>query len=332
MGRGPTATYHKALNRHYQKGTLTCLKSSTLKERASPEFPLVINVEPTNDCNLNCYYCARRKSTKPVGYMTFGRAASVIDEAADHPKLVMMNFHKDGEPLLHPEIDRMIRYASDRGVAEVLHLNTNGLCLSDEMIERLLDSGLDDVTLSIDAFKRETYSSTKGHDLLPLVDRQARRFVELREKGRYRKPWIRAKIIEFQETSSEVADFHAYWETIVDEVQVTGIHNWSGAISQVQVTDETSETRYPCILLWYSLAVNWTGEVSVCSVDWDTSTCIGKITQTGVQEAWRGGMIRKARKRELEGRHDSFRVCRKCVVWAAGDDLTDYFKTRTEFL
>ena len=332
MGRGPTVKYHKELNRHYQKGTLTCLKSSTLRERASPEFPLVINLEPTNDCNLKCYYCPRRKSKKPVGYMTLGLAKSVMDEALHHPRLIMMNFHKDGESLLHPEIDRMIRYASDRGVADILHMNTNGLCLSDEMIRRLLDSGLDDMTLSIDAFRRETYLRTKGHDLLPLVDRQVRRFVELRDKGQYSKPWIRAKIIEFEDTLAEVADFHDYWETVVDEVQVTGIHNWSGAIRRVRVTDETSETRYPCILLWYSVAINWTGEVSVCSVDWDTSSCVGSVMENSVQGIWTGDRIRRARRRELEGGHDFFSVCRDCVVWTAGEDLTAYFKTRTEFL
>jgi len=332
MGRGPTVEYHKELNSHYQKGTLTCLKSSTLKERVCPDFPLVINLEPTNDCNLKCYYCPRRKSTKPVGYMTLSRAKSVIDEAVHHPKLIMMNFHKDGESLLHPDVDKMIRYASEKGVADILHMNSNALCLSDDMIRRLLDSGLDDITLSIDAFKRETYLKTKGHDLLPVVDRQARRFVELRDKGRYPKPWIRAKIIEFQDTLGEVEDFHAYWETIVDEVQVTGIHNWSGAIRHVQMTDETSETRYPCILLWYSLVINWTGEVSICSVDWNTSSCMGDIMKNSVQEVWTGNMIRKARRRELEGKHDSFSVCRECVVWAGGEDLTEYFKTRTEFL
>jgi radical SAM protein with 4Fe4S-binding SPASM domain len=165
-----------------------------------------------------------------------------------------------------------------------------------------------------------------------VVDRQARRFVELRDKGRYPKPWIRAKIIEFQDTLGEVEDFHAYWEAIVDEVQVTGIHNWSGAIRHVQMTDETSETRYPCILLWYSLVINWTGEVSVCSVDWNTSSCMGDIMKNSIQQVWTGNIIRKARRRELEGKHDSFSVCRECVVWAGGEDLTEYFKTRTEFL
>ena len=332
MGRGPTVKYHKELNRHYQKGTLTCLKSSILKERASADFPLVINLEPTNDCNLTCYYCPRRMSKKPVGYMPLKHAQTVIDEALHHPRLIMMNFHKDGESLLHPEIDRMIRYASDRGVADILHMNTNGLCLTDAMIRRLLDSGIDDITLSIDAFKRETYLRTKGHDLLPRVDRQVRRFVELRDKGRYSKPWIRTKIIEFEDTRAEVANFYDYWKNVVDEVQVTGIHDWSGAISRVRVTDETSEKRHPCILLWYSLAINWTGEVSVCSVDWDTSSCLGGITEHGVHGAWTGDRIRKARRRELEGRHDFFSVCRDCVVWAGGEDLTAYLKTRKEFL
>ena len=114
MGRGPTVKYHKELNEDYERGTLTCLKASTIKERISPEFPLVLNIEPTNDCDLYCYYCPRLKSKKPIGYIDFNLAKKIIDEAASYPRLTMLNFHKDGEFLLHPQIDAMIKYAESR--------------------------------------------------------------------------------------------------------------------------------------------------------------------------------------------------------------------------
>jgi MoaA/NifB/PqqE/SkfB family radical SAM enzyme len=82
MGSSPTVEYHKELKSHYQKGTLTCLKSSEMKKRIKPEFPLVLNIEPTHDCNLNCYYCPRQKSSKPVGYLTLCLVTSIIDGAA----------------------------------------------------------------------------------------------------------------------------------------------------------------------------------------------------------------------------------------------------------
>lgn len=332
MGRGPTLKYHKELNPNYERGTLTCLKSSVIKQRINSEFPLVLNIEPTNDCNLFCCYCPRLKSKKPVGYIDLGLVKKIIDETSNYPKLTMLNFHKDGESLLHPEIDEMIKYASSKDIADLIHMNTNALCLDDEMIKRLLDSGIDDVTLSIDAFKKETFKKTKGRDLLDKVDANVRRFVELRDKAGYDRPFLRAKIIEFKDTFSEITDFENYWKDIVDEVQVTGIHNWSGAIEHIEVTDEVSEVRSPCILLWYALVINWTGDVSICSVDWDSSALLGNVKEKTISELWKSDIIIKARRAELKGQHDFFKVCEKCINWVAGEDLTEYFRNRKDFL
>jgi len=332
MGRGLTVKYHKELNDKYERGTLTCLKSEVIKERINPEFPLVLNIEPTNDCDIFCYYCPRLKSKKRVGYIDFNLAKKIIDEAACYPKLTMLNFHKDGESLLHPKIDKIIKYAYSKHIEDTLHMNTNVVCLNDDMIKRLLDSGIDDITLSIDAFKTETFKKTKGKDLLHIVDRNVKRFVELRDKGGYRKPFLRAKIIEFQDTLDEIDDFDNYWKDIVDEVQVTGIHNWSGAIKNIEVTDEVSDIRTPCILLWYALVINWTGEVSICSVDWNSSALVGDVKQNSINEIWKSNILREVRRAELEGRHDFFKVCERCINWVAEEDLTDYFRERKEFL
>ena len=118
----------------------------------------------------------------------------------------------------------------------------------------------------------------------------------------------------------------------MDEVQVTGIHNWSGAIKNIEVTDEVSDIRTPCILLWYALVINWTGEVSICSVDWNSSALVGDVKQNSINEIWKSNILREVRRAELEGRHDFFKVCERCINWVAEEDLTDYFRERKEFL
>ena len=60
MGRGPTKEYHKNMNPAYIKGTLTCLNPEYIKNNINTNFPLVLNIEPTNNCNLDCYLCCTR--------------------------------------------------------------------------------------------------------------------------------------------------------------------------------------------------------------------------------------------------------------------------------
>lgn len=333
MGRGPTEKYHKDMMDGYVKGTLTCLSSHYIKSNINADFPLVLNIEPTNDCNLRCYICPRNKSKRKTGYMDFNFFTGIIDECKKYNKLKMINFHKDGESLLHPRIFDMIRYTADSQIAQTLHLNTNALELDNESAEKFILSGIDDVTMSVDAARKETFLQLKGFDLLDKVEFNIRHILELKRKKNLKKPFIRVKIMEFDKiTEEEIHEFISQWKDVADDVQVTGIHSWSGAIKGLKVTDEIKSKRIPCILLWYLLAINWDGEVSACNVDWNLSAVVGNAKNSSLHDIWNGEKIKKLRMAELMDNHEFAEVCKECIVWASGEDMTDYFIQRKEFL
>jgi len=111
--------------------------------------PAGIDLVLTDDCNLKCAYCARGGSsrTAPVpAYMEVARALDLVDELAElRPRPFIRLF--GGEPFLHPEWDRIVRHASDRGVW--CTAVTNGTLLG-EHARRLTDSGLLAVGISLD--------------------------------------------------------------------------------------------------------------------------------------------------------------------------------------
>lgn len=332
MGRGPTLEYHKDMMEGYIKGTLTCLTADFIKNNVNNEFPLVLNIEPTNACNLSCYLCPRANDIRKVGFMDFDLFRKIIDECKTHRKLKMINFHKDGESLLHPRIYDMIKYAKLADVAEVLHINTNGTTLDEKNATDFLASGIDDVTVSIDAARKSTFKKIKGADLLEKVEANMKKLFSLKKRMALEKPFVRVKIMEFDDVSrEEVDEFIERWKGIADDVQVTGVHNWSGAIKGLKVTDEVKRKRYPCVLLWYMLAVNWDGKVSACNVDWDMSALVGDLAKETLREIWNGKRLKELRSAELGGNHKLAKVCDECAVWAGGEDMTGWLKGKKEF-
>jgi MoaA/NifB/PqqE/SkfB family radical SAM enzyme len=264
--------------------------------------------------------------------MDFELFKEIIGECKRYKRLKMMNFHKDGESLLHPQIYDMIRHAKENKIAEILHMNTNGLLLDESHYEDFFNSGIDDVTISIDASRDATFKKLKGVDALEKIESNIEGLFRYRKEKKYAKPFIRVKIMEFSDVASgEINEFIDRWKGIADDVQVTGIHDWSGAIKGLKVTDETKPNRYPCILLWYALAVNWDGKVSACNVDWDLSALVGDLSKNTLHEIWRGDRIKQLRRAEVLGTKRPARVCEKCVVWAGGDDMTDWFLQNKEF-
>jgi MoaA/NifB/PqqE/SkfB family radical SAM enzyme len=108
----------------------------------------------------------------------------------------MLNLHKDGEPLLHKDLPVMVEYAKEKDAAETIHLNTNGILVNTKTGRGIIERGIDDITISIDAALEETYRRFKRIKGLSTLEDNIKKAVEFREKIRS-KTRIRVKIMEF---------------------------------------------------------------------------------------------------------------------------------------
>src|SRR6516165_5026048 len=111
---------------------------------ASPDHPLLAHIIPVRRCNLACKYCNEFDDySKPVPTETMFRR---VDKLAELGTSVITI--SGGEPLLHPELDRIIRRIRRQGM--VAGLITNGYLLTPERIKRLNRAGLEWLQISID--------------------------------------------------------------------------------------------------------------------------------------------------------------------------------------
>ncbi len=111
---------------------------------ASTDHPLLAHIIPIRRCNLACEYCNEFDDfSKPVPTETMFQR---VDKLAELGTSVITI--SGGEPLLHPELDDIIRRIRKRGM--VAGLITNGYLLVAERIERLNDAGLEWLQISID--------------------------------------------------------------------------------------------------------------------------------------------------------------------------------------
>jgi len=108
------------------------------------DHPILAHLIPIRRCNLACKYCNEYDAfSKPVPLETMLRR---VDRLAELGTSVITI--SGGEPLLHPELDDIIRRIRRRGM--IAGLITNGFLLNAERIERLNRAGLDHLQISID--------------------------------------------------------------------------------------------------------------------------------------------------------------------------------------
>ena len=85
--------------------------------------PLHVYIEPTNKCNLHCFHCTSGRSDgRAKGFMDFDLYQNIVGQCGDLGVEWIYLFFI-GEPLLHPDIDRMISFARDHGIKVRLHTN-----------------------------------------------------------------------------------------------------------------------------------------------------------------------------------------------------------------
>ena len=117
---------------------------SIAKALVSTEHPFLAHVIPMRRCNLDCTYCNEfDDESKPV---PLDELKKRLDILADMGTSVITI--SGGEPLMHPELDEVIRHIRRRGM--IAGLITNGFFLNKERIERLNEAGLEHLQISID--------------------------------------------------------------------------------------------------------------------------------------------------------------------------------------
>jgi len=114
------------------------------KALQSRYHPIVAHIIPVRRCNLACTYCNEYdKVSQPVPTQVMLRRIDRLHELGT----TIITF-SGGEPLLHPDLDDLIRRIRNNGC--IATLITNGYLLSPDRIKRLNCAGLDSLQISID--------------------------------------------------------------------------------------------------------------------------------------------------------------------------------------
>ena len=111
---------------------------------ADTDHPLLVHIVPIRRCNIDCGYCNEYdKVSQPVPAETM---LARIDKLAELGTSVVA--FSGGEPMLHPDLDTLIRRIRGRGM--IAGLITNGYLMSPKRIQALNEAGLDYLQISID--------------------------------------------------------------------------------------------------------------------------------------------------------------------------------------
>ena len=173
------------------------------RERRAERAPVCLYLEVTNRCNLLCTTCPRTYvELEPPADMAWELFTSIVDQS---PGLQRAVLHGVGEPMLVKALPAMVRYLKERGVYVLF--NTNGTLLTERNGRALIEAGLDELRVSLDASNPSSYLAVRGKNYFARILHNVRRFREIQEREGHVLPKVSAWLTGLKETIVELPEF-----------------------------------------------------------------------------------------------------------------------------
>ena len=165
--------------------------------------PVCLYLETTNRCNLPCTTCPRTfEELEPPADMSWELFTTIVDQ---YPRIARVVLHGVGEPMMVRDLPRMVAYLKARG-AYVL-FNTNGTLLNARKGRELIEAGLDELRVSLDAAEPSTFKMVSGLDRFDRIVTNLRSFLALQREMQVTAPQVSLWLTGLKDTVKQLPAF-----------------------------------------------------------------------------------------------------------------------------
>jgi len=293
------------------------------KKLKIPNFPIHIDIEATNICNLKCPMCARTlrvekniwRRNKNIDFEVFKK---IIDEGVKNG-LCAVNLNNFGEPLINPDLPRMVKYAKFKGILDVF-FHTNAVLLTKDLSKRLIGAGLDRIIISFDSPYKEKYEKIRIGAKYEQVLQNIKDLFNLRKENKFFNPLIRINMIKFPDlTDKEIDDAKELFLKIADSIGFLELEEIIPAKKEKIEFNSDYKSKFICPQPFSRLTILEDGTILPCCVDLDANMKLGNIKGQTIKEIWEGEKLKEIRKLHLKGKFYQIPTCRNCD-WAIKEE------------
>lgn len=298
--------------------------SRILKKPVGIAHPFALSVEPSGSCQLECPECPTGAGvlSRAKGLMSIPAFEKTIKETANY--LLYLNLYFQGEPLLHPQLANLIRIASDRKIYTTI--STNGLLLRKKSCQRLIESGLSRIIVSLDGFTQPIYETYRRGGQVENVKSGILNLIEARSNNKKNSPLIVVQTLAFEHNNHEIPEIKKWCKKVgVDKLETKSVQINDFGDGSVQPWKEKS--RYseqisdrhtmkgkiynPCWRHWSGAVISWDGDVAPCCYDKDLNHNLGNISTSNFGEVWKNQKYNNFRQKILHKR-SNITMCQNC--------------------
>ncbi len=273
-------------------------------------LPVEYIVETTAKCNLYCPMCPRETHRQPKADMSgdvFNRLVRESGTTAEHMMLIGL-----GEPFMDPQIFERIEFCHRHSISTLL--STNGTFLDERVAARVLDSPLEQITLSFDGASKESFEFYRKGAKFEKVRANFVRFAEMK-RARRSKLQIVVQMVRMERNAGEVGEFARFWRGIagVDQVRIKEDET---NMMRPDAGHAAEDWKHPCHYLWRGpMYVKQNGDIYPCCQSYMLDGApLGNIAVEPLERIWNSEEMQRMRRAHASGHAGEIDICARCCT------------------
>lgn len=284
------------------------------QKRIVSSFPLHLDIETTDLCNLKCPMCPRtimdeQEKLNKHKYISKEDYINIIDQAIEHGvKSIKLQYL--GEPLLHKDIVFQVEYAKKKGVIDVM-FNTNASLLTKKLGKQILEAGLDKLFISFDAINPKLYEQQRVGTSIGKVIDNVYEFIKLRNEISP-KTHVRLSMVMYPNEiwKKQFDAMKIMWDGLVDSLGY-GIFNERDKFKRIEFEPVDG---FVCEQLFQRMMLKCNGNVSVCCTDEYDAFNMGNWREEKLFDIWNNQKYKQLRQDHINNNYYKHETCRKCFL------------------
>lgn len=266
-----------------------------------------------------------------MDFALFEKIAAEITSADLMPEVL---FELHNEPLIDKRTFNWVKHIKTRSPNKRCVVITNGEILDKYSPSTILESELDRITISLNAYSKETYEKINlGLD----YERVMRNIANIVSN-----PLLRPKLMLYfvltEENVHEIHDAMKYWRGLGVNTKVGVLTNRAGMLNNYEnlklktnygVTNHLTRLRerlwgtftgsvLGCALPFNQMNILFNGDVIICSQDWGKTTVVGNAVDNTLEQIWNSEKITTVRRLLLSNKYEQLDSCRGCSIVQKG--------------
>ena len=288
--------------------------------------PRSVKIELCASCDLKCFFCATHMNLRQKSMMDFDLYKRLVTEMRSDGVEELGLFYL-GESMLYPKLSKAIEYAKYSVGFPYVFLTTNGRAATYERIYNCVNSGLDSLKFSLNAYNKQEYFTNTGVDCFgAVIDniKSARKAIDDSEKETGHHCGLYVSTIMFDR------DYDKFMQPVLDEIlPYIDEHYWLPLYNQAGLTQGAHDKKsvagnigrigslrepLPCWALFTEGHVTFDGKLTGCCFDHNDKFTFGDLTKDSFMDCWNSEVAQKLRKANL-AKDVTGTACESCVAY-----------------